>query len=114
MLCLNYTYIVANKELIAVSYGSVPFPWFSNQQIQATQLKRLYSKVYSSGQNSRTYIIYVETTRGEETLVRVNSPEEALFIERTLEDYYNLEDQPQEGEIGGPEINVWDRFFGHR
>lgn len=113
----NYTYIVANKEHITVSYGSVPSPLFRNQHIEATQLKRLYSKRYSKNQNkiNDTYIIHADTTRViEETLVRVDSREEALFIERTLEDYYNIEDQPQKGEIGGPKINVLDMLFGNR
>lgn len=95
--CLNYTYIVANKQFITVSYGPVPVPGLSNQQIQATQLKKLYSKVYfhrnANGQDSYNYIIHAKTIRGiEETLVNVDSREEALFIEKTLEDYYNIED----------------------
>ncbi len=93
----NYTYIVANEELITVSYGPVPYPWFRNQQIEATQLKRLYSKVYfyrdANGKESYNYIIHAKTIRGiEETLVYVGSREEALFIEETLEDYYNISD----------------------
>ncbi|MDR9402344.1 MAG: hypothetical protein RI580_02795 [Halothece sp. Uz-M2-17] len=121
MLWRNYTYIVANEELITVSYGSVPCPWFRNQQIKATQLKRLYSKVYSRGKNGYTYIIHAKMTwkrkknrEIEERLVSVDSRQEALFIERTLEDYYNIEDQPQEGEIGGPERSVLRRFLGNQ
>lgn len=124
MLWRNYTYIVANEELITVSYGSVPCFWFRNQQIKATQLKRLYSKVYSvASQNgyAYTYIIHAKMTwkrkknrEIEETLVSVDTSQEALFIERILEDYYNIEDQPQEGEIGGPKINIWDRFLGNQ
>jgi hypothetical protein len=117
----NYTYIVANEELITVSYGSVPCPWFRNQQIKATQLKRLYSKVYSRGKNGYTYIIHAKMTwkrnknrEIEETLVSVDTSQEALFIERILEDYYNIEDQPQEGEIGGPERSVLRRFLGNQ
>ncbi|QDZ39087.1 hypothetical protein FRE64_03535 [Euhalothece natronophila Z-M001] len=112
---VNYTYIVADNKLITVTYGSVPFPFFKNQQIEASQLKRLYSKQYSSGENSYIYIVHIDTNQGSgEELVKVSNREEALFIERTLENYYNIEDQPQEGEISELENNVWDGLFGNQ
>ena len=37
---------------------------------------------------------------GDKKLTVVSSKEEAVFIERTLEQYYNIQDEPQLGEVG--------------
>jgi hypothetical protein len=114
---INQTYIFANHEEIIVRYQPIPVFWLKNKQLRVAKLKRLYSKkkVNNSGQGRNvSYEIHANTHTGaDKKLVVFSSSEEALCVEKTLETYFNIEDEPRKGEIGGPKPpNFWDRLFG--
>ena len=113
---VNRTYIFANDNEIIVRYQPIPCPWLGNQRLRVANLKRIYSikKVHRNAQNTNiSYVVRANThTGGDQKLVVVSNQEEAVFIEGTLENYYDVKDEPQQGEIGGPKSpNFWDRLF---
>lgn len=116
---INRTYIFANRKKIIVRYQPMPCPWLGNKQLRMTNLKRLYSKKkvqYHARGTNISYEVRANTHTGvDKKLVVVSNREEALFIEQILENYFNIEDEPQEGEIGGPTPpNFWHRLFGRK
>lgn len=113
---MNKTYIIANDEEIIIYHKPLPFPSV-NKQFKVANLERLYSKKIvkkNNGKNHVSYEVRVNTYTGaDKQLVVFSNSEEALFIEQILEDYLNIEDEPREGEIGGPKSpNFFDRLNG--
>ena len=116
-MCINRAYIFANNESITVYHKPIPCPWYlQNTEIKAEKLERLYSKLYytqvlmDNRNNNREneikeflpcFQVYAKVDNGTRSkLVVVGKKEEALFIQKTLEDYFNIENEPQEGELG--------------
>jgi len=89
---INKTYIFANKDAIIVRHQ--PIPWKGNISVRVVKLENFYSKetVEDRGDNRRIYYeLHAKTLNGaDKKLLEVNDSEEALFIEKTLKDYFKL------------------------
>ncbi len=101
---INRTYISADEEEITINHKPLPLPDVNQAKIQIADLKRLYSSNKMIGADPFHHI-YAEGKTGAETeLLFLRRGEEALFIEKMLERHCNIEDEPQLGELGAPNI----------
>jgi len=96
---INRTYIFANEDAIIIRHK--PIPWRGNTNFRVVKLDKLYSKKNKSGNNEQIYFeLHAKANNGaDKKLLKVKQSEEALFIEKTLKNYFNLEDEPIEGEL---------------
>jgi hypothetical protein len=100
---VNTTRITVNQGRIAVRHG--PLPWIGQRDLDASDVKQLYSKEkISRGRNSTTttYEVHAVTHTGKNVklLSGLESSEQALYIEQEIERYFRIEDAPVKGQIG--------------
>jgi hypothetical protein len=98
---INKTTVRVGFERITVRHGPVPY---FGKTISAMDIKQLYSKEktsYSSRQRSVSYEIHAMTQAGKNVklVTRLESSEQALFIEQEIEKYLGIKDRPVRGEI---------------
>lgn len=101
---VNTTTITALQGLLEVRHS--PLPWFGNRRIEARQLAQLYSKRRVHHSRNGTTIVYelrAQSRDGKDfRLVEVDREDQALFIERQLEEFLGIKDQPVPGEVERP------------
>jgi hypothetical protein len=94
---VNTTRITVDQGRLSVRHG--PLPWLGNKDLDASNLKQLYS-----GRNSTTvtYEVRVITSNGrnEKVVSGLESSEQALYVEQEIERYFRIENAPVRGEIG--------------
>jgi len=124
---LNQTYIRAYPDEIIVN--KTPVHWVDDKKVfPITKIKRFYSQklvnrmsyknlssvfrliLYSLETDSREpfEVRFIDLNGTDKQLV-VGTSEEALFFEKTLEIYFNIEDEPQEGELGSETSSIINR-----
>lgn len=108
---LTYTALAGfyNKTTITVGMGKLtlhhsPFPWPGNRTVQASDLVQLYSEERVSRSKSGTRITYQLSAISNQNkkiklLSGLNSPDEARFFERQIEEQLGIQDRPVEGEM---------------
>ena len=98
---LNSTRIRVDQGRISVRHG--PLPWLGNKTVDGSMLKQLYSKeVITSGRSTTvTYEVHVITAGGTDLKLvdRLETSEQALYIEQEIERYFRIEDAPVRGEL---------------
>jgi hypothetical protein len=100
----NRTYIVAGNQEIVVNYKPFPVLYLKNKKFYIVDIERLYSKKKIQNANRNpTYQIFLQTRTGiDKKLIFFKERKEALFVEETLETYFQIQDRARVGEIGGP------------
>lgn len=96
----NRTIITASPSKISIRHR--PIPWMGNIDMNAFNLKQLYTKeIVSRTRNgtSLTYSVRIITNdgRNKELIADLESIEQALFIEQKIEKYLNITDVPVKG-----------------
>jgi hypothetical protein len=100
---MNRTFITINQQWITVTHG--PLPWIGNKRIDRIQVGQLYAEELRSqssrGGTSFQYLlnIILRDNTKLKLLAGLPSPDIALFIEQTIEEYLQIEDKPVTGEI---------------
>jgi hypothetical protein len=101
-----------NKTTVTVDYGQLtvrhgPLPWWGNRQIEPAHIVQLYSKENRSGyrrnnQWSGNFEVHAILKQGkhQKLLSGLDSSEQALFVEQTIEDHLGIVDYPVRGEYG--------------
>ena len=108
VLLVNKNYITASDKTL--SFATAPLPWFGNSTLDRADVKQLfvreqYHRSSSSSGRSRTYYTYDLTVMlangGRKKLLSLQKPENALFFERSIEEYLGIEDTRVSGEMQG-------------
>lgn len=99
----NRTHIYVSGAKIAVRHR--PIPWLGNKELDALNLKQLYTKEKVSDSNngsSVSYDIHAITHSGEniKLVSGLETSEQALYIEQEIEKYLRIEDATVKGEFG--------------
>lgn len=98
----NKTLVIARASHLSIRHR--PFPWIGGRRIPRTKLAQLFVHESISHSSSGTLVTYqvralVAKRKQAITLVRgLESPEQARFIERSIEDYLQIQDYPVSGE----------------
>ena len=100
---LSRTHIAVSPAKISIRHRPIPM-WRSNVDIDASNLKQLYSKetkVYYGRRPTSYYGVYAITNDGGNKLVlgRLESEEQALYIEQQIEKYLHIKDVSMKGEL---------------
>jgi hypothetical protein len=101
---VNKTIFKVDKMELSVKH--TPLPWTGNKTVSRSDLKQFYTKkTISHGRNSTT-ITYdlMAITRDdsiEKILTGLTTPEEPKYIERKIENFWNITDVRVEGEYMG-------------
>jgi hypothetical protein len=106
---LNRTRISVGNGKVAVRHG--PIPWFGNADIDASNLKQLYTKENtrrSRRSSYSTYEVRAVTQDGRNTRVvsGLETSEQAFGIEREIEKYLGIKDTALRNETGWLEHRV--------
>jgi hypothetical protein len=101
---LNKTHIYVSEGMISIR--KKPLPWFGNTDIDSSDVKQLFSKEVVTHSKNSTHIYYevqVITNSGRDIKLvgRLDTSEQALYIEQQIEKYLRIEDMPIQGEFGG-------------
>ncbi len=104
VLCgvLNSTTIWVKMDTLGIVHA--PLPWGGNKEIPATEIEQIYCKERLSRSNnsvSYRYDVYAKMSDGtrKKLLSGLDSAEQALYIEQTLEKYLGIKDRPVAGEL---------------
>jgi len=116
----NETYIFTYNDQIIIR--KKPIPWVGDTVFSFVKLKDLYSinlrsspslrlsfvvlielplcffEVGSNQESTDIFEVRAKDDNGTDKKIIFGTYEETLFIEKTLRDYFNLEDEPQEGQ----------------
>ena len=98
---LNHTRVALARNELRITHG--PLPWWPNRSIAAGQIKQLFCERRAT-ENSRngsqiSYSLNVIFRNGsQQKLLSMDSLGEAKFLERSIEDYYHIAQQPVAGE----------------
>jgi hypothetical protein len=100
---LNRTHIIISHNKIAVYHR--PIPWLGNKELDASNLKQLYTKRKISQSGNGTSVTYevhaiMRNDRNIKLVRGLESSEQALYIEQEIEKYLGIEDLPVKGELG--------------
>jgi hypothetical protein len=100
---LNKTTIRVDNENIRVKHSPLPF-FFGNKKLDSSGIKQLYSKEkMGHGQNKNSITHYelraITIDKGDVKLLRLDSPKQALFVEKVIEKFLRIEDKSVNGEV---------------
>ena len=110
-VALTYTALAGfyNKTVVTVGMGKLsihhtPIPWPGNQTLDAADLKQLYSEEHIIRGKNGTRTVYrlnavTQNDRKIKLISNMESPEEARFLERKVEEQLGIRDTPVEGEM---------------
>lgn len=99
---INRTYIFVNKD--AINIRSKPLPWRDNTDFRVDKLEKIYLKKIAKAKvgdeeeeggklEKNNFRLRAKMKNdADKNIIKVYNYEEALFIEQTLKDYLNLED----------------------
>jgi hypothetical protein len=97
---VNKTIIRANQHELSVRH--VPLPWNGDKLIERACIQQLY--ILEQTKKHRGSIIYsydvqvvIHNHRNISLIKGLDTPEEALFIEKKIEQFLRIEDRPVEG-----------------
>ncbi len=99
---LNRTVTEARNDALRIRHG--PLPWLGGGTYPASSLQQLYvekkEKTDSEGGVTVTYVLTARFKDGRRReLVKLESPETALYLEQALERRYRIKDEPVLGEF---------------
>ena len=99
---VNTTRITVDQGKVTVRHG--PLPWIGNKELDASNLKQLYSKEQISNSRNSTTVTYevhavTATGKNEKLVSGLESSEQALYIEQEIERYFRIEDVPVRGQL---------------
>jgi hypothetical protein len=101
--CINKTNIIVNPQSLIIKHG--PIPARGNKNINAGELKQLYSRErvsYSKkGRPDYSYEMHAETKSGKDIklIAGLENKEQVLYIEQEIEKFLKIKDEPVSGEI---------------
>ncbi len=103
---VNCTHISVSQWKITVRHR--PFPWLGDKELATSNLKQLYAKekvTRTSRRSGRMVSYHVHALTRDGGDIRLvgflQTKEQALYIEREIEKYLEMENLPVKGEIGG-------------
>jgi hypothetical protein len=102
-LFVNTTQIRADQRTLKVNHGPLPWPR-GNKEIAVRDVQQLYVKENVGSKGQRSYVLKALLNSGDDItlLPSVNASAEALLqLERSVEDYLGIPDQPTAGEMAG-------------
>jgi hypothetical protein len=98
---INTTVITALNGSLGIRHGPLPCP--GNRHLEAGQIAQLYTKRlvrHSKNGTSISYELRAQIKNGKDIkLVGLDTPEQSLFVERRLEEFLRIGDQPVPGEV---------------
>jgi hypothetical protein len=99
------TYIFAYENGISIQNKLIAFLKQYKNSLRVKKIESFFLKTQKNWDYNRDvfyYEIYAKYNKNgsDKKLVDVQTQEEALFIEKTLKDYLNIKDNPQEEELG--------------
>lgn len=100
---INRSSITIDQQWLTVTHG--PLPWMGNQRIERIKVEQLYTEESRSqtsrGGTSLSYILNIVLRNNEKLklLGGLYSPDVALFIEQTIEEYLHIENKAVLGEF---------------
>lgn len=100
---LNKTIIRVDNENIRVKHRPIPF-FFGNKKLDSSGINQLYTKEKMGHGHNRNSITHYELRaitidKGDVKLLRLDSPKQALFVEKAIEKFLRIEDKSVRGEI---------------
>jgi hypothetical protein len=100
---LNKTVIRVDNENIRVKHRPIPF-FFGNKKLDSSGIKQRYSKEkmgYGQDRNNITHyeLRAITIDKGDVKLLRLDSPKQALFVEKAIEKFLRIEDKSVKGEV---------------
>jgi hypothetical protein len=98
---LNRTVIEIDRGTLTVRHG--PIPAWGNRDIPVHELKQLFTLEKRGGKGGRSYeLLAVAHTGPTITLAKgMTDPQQALYLERLIEEHLEIEDQAVLGEYRG-------------
>ncbi|HAS8565774.1 TPA: hypothetical protein I7774_22165 [Vibrio vulnificus] len=96
---LNKSTFKVSEKSLSISHG--PLPWFGNKKIETRLIKQLFVKEVTSLHTSTTYELLGIYWSGQQVklLVGLDDAGPARFLEKEIEEYLNINDEPVEGEV---------------
>ncbi len=101
--CINKTNIIVNPQSLIIKHG--PIPAWGNKNLNARDLKQLYSiervSYSKKGRPDHSYEMHAETKSGEDIklLNGLENKEQILYIEQEIERFLKIKDERVIGEI---------------
>jgi hypothetical protein len=102
-LFVNKTLIRADQRTLSVKHGPLPWPK-GNKEIAVRDLQQLFVQEKSGNKGHKYHILSAQLKDGKMVTLLPNvsaTPEELLHLERSIEDYVGISDQPVIGEMTG-------------
>lgn len=112
---LNSTVISVDSNRLKIRHG--PIPAWGNKTLDPIILRQLYSKERKHRHKnsvSYSYEVHMFTWDGRNQILlkKLDTPEQALFIEQEIERFLHIKDEPVAGELSDPEIGGWANWEG--
>jgi hypothetical protein len=102
-LFVNKTLIRADQRTLSVKH--VPLPWpRGNKEIPVRNIEQLFVEEKTGNKGHKYHILSAQLKEGKTITLLPNvsaTPEELLHLERSIEDYLGIPDQPVRGEMAG-------------
>ena len=98
---LNRTVIQIKDGVLSVRHG--PIPARGNRTIPVHEVRQLYTEEVVGSKGAKTYKLNAVVASGSAHALAsdLSNPQQALFIERAVEDHLGLADQPVAGAFTG-------------
>lgn len=99
---INRTTVNAGQGMLQIWHH--PLPWWGNKQLMTHEVKQVYCRERVSHSDNGTSYSYevnavFQDSRKETLLRNLAEPEQALYVEQTLEHYLGIQDHPVRGEL---------------
>lgn len=92
---------IFNRTIIRIANGKLsvrhgPIPAFGNQDIELSDLRQLYTVTKARSKGASTYEVHALAAMGPtiKLVSGLSDAQQAVYIERTLEDHLRIEDDP--------------------
>ncbi|WP_020534570.1 hypothetical protein [Lewinella cohaerens] len=102
-LFVNKTLIRADQRTLSVKHTPLPWPR-GNKEIKVRDLQQLFVREKTGNKGHKYHVLSAQLMDGKSVTLLPNvssTPEELLHLERSIEDYLGIPDQPVIGEITG-------------
>jgi hypothetical protein len=98
-LLLNHTTVQVKGDSLEVHHR--PLPWFWIQHLTGSLSIKTIQQIYCKKASDNTYDVYAKAHYGKvvKLMGHLQEVEQALTIERELEQYLGISDKPMEGEL---------------
>jgi len=112
-MILNSTVISVSPQRLRIKHG--PLLTWGNKTFDPIILRQLYCKEHKHRHNDSvtyTYEVHMFTWdgRNQALLKKLDTPQQALFIEQEIERFLHIKDEPMVGELSDPGIDRWVKW----